>query len=422
MITPRNSSARALRAKANTSAGTPKSMNEPWDLVVVGAGPAGATTALAALHADPSLRVLLVDRSDFPRDKSCGDGIAPHCFEKLASIDVTGVEDGWTPLTRLELAREDESVAGTMARPVYVIPREVFDARLVERAVDRGATFRRERIVSIEMVSNGTVPDEIVLNGNISSGMVVGADGAHSVVRAKLGLPYGRRALAIRGYAPTPPDRRGTQVIRYGDRRQPAYAWAFDRGDGLSNVGYGELLPSDGEGDPPSRALLLEQLEQLLPGSVGAGEHWKGHHLPLSGWRWEQPDGRLLLTGDAAGLINPMTGEGIYYAIATGIAAGQSAVRALRNGSDPGALHRQAVRALLARHLKHTWVASKLAEHPAIVDGGIRVARRDGQVFDQLVELGLGDGRISGRLVRGLVSGLARKGLRTVVPNRKGLL
>ncbi|MDX6371804.1 MAG: hypothetical protein QOD98_792 [Nocardioidaceae bacterium] len=388
--------------------------SESWDLVIVGAGPAGATTALAALHEDPSLRVLLLDRSEFPRDKSCGDGIAPHCFEKLASIGVTGVEDGWTPLTRLELARGEQAVVRTMARPVYVIPRQVFDARLVERAVDRGATFRRDRIVSCEIVSNETVPGrtishEIVLNGTISSGIVVGADGAHSVVRKALGLPYDRRALAIRGYAPTPPDRRGTQVIRYGDRRQPAYAWAFDRGDGLSNVGYGELLPPDGTGDPPSRALLLDQLERLLPGSVDAGEDWKGHHLPLSGWRWDQPDGRLLLTGDAAGLINPMTGEGIYYAIATGIAAGRSAVRALSGGGDPGALHRQAVRGLLGRHLKHTFVASRLAEHPVIVDGGIRVARRDKQVFDEIVELGLGDGRISGRLVRGLVAGLGRK-------------
>jgi menaquinone-9 beta-reductase len=372
-------------------------MTERWDLVVVGAGPAGASAALAALHADPSLKVLLLDRSDFPRDKSCGDGIAPHCFEKLASIGVTGVEDGWTPLTQLELARGEESVAGEMARPVYVIPREVFDARLVERAVERGAVLRRRRVSSVDELADARV--------------VVGADGAHSVVRAHLGLPYGRRAIAIRGYAPTPPDRRGTQIIRYGDRRQPAYAWAFDRGDGLSNIGYGELLPTDGDA-PPSRRLLLEQLDQLLPGYDGT--HWKGHHLPLSGWRWDQPDGRLLLAGDAAGLINPMTGEGIYYAIATGLSAGRSAVRALRESGDAGALHRQAVRAELGRHLKHTFVASRLAERPVIVDGGIRVARRDHQVFDQLVELGLGDGRISPRLVRGLVAGLARKGLRRV--------
>src|SRR3954451_18164719 len=176
------------------------------------------------------------------------------------------------------MAPGEGSVAPPTARPVYVISRQVFDVRLVERAVDRGAVFRRQRVTSVE-----ELPD---------AGVVVGADGAHSVVRAHLGLPQGRRALAIRGYAPTPPARRGTQVIRYGDRRQPAYAWAFDRGDGLSNVGYGELLPDAGEGDPPSRALLLDQLEELLPGSVVDGMHWRGHHLPLSGWRWDQPDGR----------------------------------------------------------------------------------------------------------------------------------
>ena len=371
--------------------------SEHWDLVVVGAGPAGATTALAALHADASLKVLLLDRAEFPRDKSCGDGIAPHCFTELASIGVTGIEAGWAPLTRLELARGDQSVARPMARPVHVIPRQVFDARLVEQAVDRGATLRRQRVTSVDALPPAAV--------------VVGADGAHSVVRGHLGLPPGRRALAIRGYAPTPPERRGTQVIRYGDRRQPAYAWAFDRGDGLSNVGYGELLPPTDAGDPPSRTLLLDQLDRLLPGSVAAGDHWKGHHLPLSGWRWHQPDGPVLLTGDAAGLINPMTGEGIYYAIATGISAGRTAAVARHAPATAGALHRRAVRSLLGRHLKHTWVASRLAEYPMIVDGGIRVARRDRQVFDELVELGLGDGRISGRLVRGLGSGLGHKAM-----------
>jgi geranylgeranyl reductase family protein len=377
-----------------------------WDLIVVGAGPAGTATALSAIHAGPGLRVLLLDRADFPRDKSCGDGIAPHVLDRLGRIGVTGVEDGWTPLTRLELARGTSSVSRPMARPVYVIPREVFDARLVERAVAAGATLVRHRVADVRATDAG-----IVLDGRYRAPVVVGADGAHSVVRGHLGLPDGRRALAIRGYAPTPPERRGTQVIRYGDRRQPSYAWAFDRGDGLSNVGYGELLPDDRTDDPPNRAVLLDQLDRLLPGSVEAGEQWKAHHLPLSGWTWEQPDGPVLLTGDAAGLINPMTGEGIYYAVATGITAGRATAQAFRASApaNAGVLHRRAVRALLGRHLKHTWTAARLSESTTVVEGGIRAARRDGRVFDELVELGLGDGRISRHLVGHLLGGMARR-------------
>ena len=103
--------------------------------------------------------MLLLDRADFPRDKSCGDGIAPHVFDRLSRIGVTGVEDGWTPLTRLELARGSSSVARTMARPVWVIPREVFDARLVERAVAAGAALVRHRVGEVRVTDQGVVLD-----------------------------------------------------------------------------------------------------------------------------------------------------------------------------------------------------------------------------------------------------------------------
>jgi geranylgeranyl reductase family protein len=388
-------------------------MTEDWDVIVVGAGPAGSSAAISTRYTDPRLRVLMLDRADFPRDKSCGDGIAPHVFDRLRMIGVTGVEDGWTPLTRLELARGSSSVAGEMARPVHVIPRRIFDARLVERAVDAGVTLAKHRVAEVRVTD-----DAVVLDDRYRAQVVIAADGAHSVLRDRLGLTDGKRALAIRGYAPTPPDRVGTQVIRYGDRRQPSYAWAFDRGDGLSNIGYGELLPEDRTDDPPSRAVLLEQLERLLPGSVAGGDDWKAHHLPLSGWRWEQPDGRILLAGDAAHLINPMTGEGIYYAVATGITAGRSTAQAFRakHPVRAGALHHRAVDGLLGRHLKHTWTAARLAESSMLIEGGIRAARRDGRVFDELVELGLGDGRISGHLVRQLATGVARRGLRMRPP------
>lgn len=375
-----------------------------WDLVVVGAGPAGSATALAALADHPGLRVLLLDRCDFPRDKACGDGIAPHVVDALRAVAVHDLTDGWAPLRHLRISQGGATAARSLARPVWVIPRAVFDARLVERATRAGAVLRRHRVRDVRAGSAG-----VVLDDRFRASVVVGADGAHSVLRTATGRPPGRRALALRGYAPTPPGRAGSQVIVYGARRQPSYAWSFDRGDGLANVGYGE--PLGGHPDRPSRAVLLEQLETLLPGSAAEGAQWRGHHLPLSGWRWPQPDGRVLLAGDAAGLVNPMTGEGIYYAVATGILAGRAAARSVAGGSPDGAgaAHRTAVRRLLARHLRHTSAAARLSTVPAVVDAGIRAAARHQRVFDDLVEIGLGRGTITPRLAGGLVAGLAAR-------------
>ncbi|SEC94854.1 geranylgeranyl reductase family [Nocardioides exalbidus] len=379
-----------------------------WDVVIVGAGPAGTSAALGALAEDPSLRVLLLDRSDFPRDKSCGDGIAPHAVDVLSEVGAGDVVAGWTPLRELELARGDLRVSRSMRREAYVVPRAVLDARLVDRAVERGAVLERHRATSLT-TAGGRAP---VVSGRLSGRVVVGADGAHSLVRrAVLGDRPQQRAIAIRGYAPTTDAGRGRQVIRYGVGRHPSYAWAFDRGDGWANVGYGELLPAErGQGSAPSKRLLLDQLEELIPGAASTGAEWRGHHLPLSSWRWDQPDGPVLLAGDAAGLINPMTGEGIYYAVASGVSAGRAAARAVAAGQPDGAgaRHRAEVRGLLGRHLRHTWTASRLSQSPRVVDAGIRAAAADQRTFDSLVEIGLGGGRIDARLAGGLVHSLIR--------------
>ena len=381
--------------------------DDAWDVVVVGAGPAGSTAALAALDADPALRVLLLDRSDFPRDKCCGDGIAPHVLDVLRTVGAGDVADGWMPSRRLELAHRGRRVVGALDRPAWVIPRAVFDARLVDRAVAAGAELRRQRVASVQRVGH-----HVVVDGSIRAKVVVGADGAHSAVRSSLRMPPHRaRALALRGYAPTPDRRRGMQVIRFGERRQPSYAWAFDRGDGLSNVGYGELVgPPDTAGATasPTRSLMLEQLEQLIPGAGTGGTAWRGHHLPLSGHRWHHPNGPTLLVGDAAGLVNPLTGEGIYYAVATGALAGRAAACAVAEGAPAaaGAAYRSEVRRLLAAHLRHTWLVSRLARRPHVLRAGLRAAGRSPRVFDDLVEIGLGGGRVTPRLASGLAAAL----------------
>jgi geranylgeranyl reductase family protein len=368
-----------------------------WDLVVVGGGPAGSAAAIAARRADPALRVLVLDRADFPRDKACGDGVAPHVLDVLRDLGVDGLLDDRTPVGRLRITRGGAGVDRTMARPSYVVPRRLLDARLLDAARDAGAVVRRHRVRTVRQDPGG-----VTLDGEIRAGVVVGCDGARSVVRAALGRTHDRWALAIRGYAPVRAELRGTQSIAFGSAVQPSYAWSFDRGDGRANVGYGEVLAPNGA--TPTRAHLLEQLERHLPGATRDGTDWRGHHLPLSGRRWRPPTGRVLLAGDAAGLVNPLTGEGIYYAVATGAAAGRAAAGP---PAAAGAAYARATTAFLLPHLRHTAAAAALARGP-VLGAGLRASARDQRVFDDLVELGLAGGHLTSTILRGLAGELLR--------------
>jgi menaquinone-9 beta-reductase len=374
-----------------------------WDLAIVGAGPAGAAAAIGALGVDPSLRVALLDRSTFPRDKSCGDGIAPQVIDLLDDAGVTSIVGDRAGVPRLRLRRGGLGVDRPMSRNTWVIPRTEFDHRLVTAARAAGAELLHQRVREVHEES------DVRLDDRHEARVVVGADGAHSVVRRSLGLAPGPMAVAIRGYAPTPPARADAQVIVFDRARQPAYAWSFDRGDGLSNVGYGVLA---GGRAGLTRAELLERLDILLPGASVGGTGWRGHQLPLSTGRWRPQPGRVLLAGDAAGLVNPMTGEGIYYAVATGLAAGRAAAEAI--GADSpvtaGSRYAASVSALLDRHLTHVRLAGWLCRSGAVIDAGLRASVADQRVFDDLVELGLARGTIRPRMLRRLVRELATTG------------
>ena len=369
-----------------------------WDVAVVGAGPAGAAAALGALAARPGARVVLLDRAAFPRDKSCGDGVAPHALDVLAGLGVRDLVADHRPVRRLRLGFAGaEPVRGDMSRPAFVVPRAVLDARIVAAAVERGAELRRHRV---RQVRPGA--DRVLVDESMAARVVVAADGADSAVRRQVGVPPTPRdhvAVAIRGYAPVTPGREDEQVITFAPRGWPAYAWSFPVGDGRANVGYGEVL---GRGRT-SRAHLLGRLDELLPGATSGATAWRAHHLPLSSGRPRQPGGRVLLAGDALSLVNPLTGEGIYYAVLSGVLAGRAAVG---GAADPGAAYRHLLRHELGRHLRHTTVASRLARRRRVVDAGVSAARRDARVFDDLVELGLGRGLLTGRLLRGLAAGL----------------
>ncbi len=241
-----------------------------WDLVVVGAGPAGAAAALGALDADPALRVLLLDRADFPRDKSCGDGIAPHVLRRprrrrrarrRRRLDAAARRSS-SPAASPRRARPWPG-RSTSSRARSSTPgwwRAPSTAGAVLRAAPgvRAAPPRRRGRARRPRHAPGSWSAPTAPTRWSGPAVATPATGP-----ARAGDPRLRA---------DPAGRRGTQVIRYGDRRQPAYAWAFDRGDGLSNVGYGELLPARRADDAaPSRALLLDQLERAAPRRGGDG-------------------------------------------------------------------------------------------------------------------------------------------------------
>ncbi|QSB16572.1 geranylgeranyl reductase family protein [Natronosporangium hydrolyticum] len=383
-----------------------------FDVAVVGAGPAGCAAALAATGR--GARVLLLDRAAFPRDKPCGDGIAPHALAVLDRLGAGGVVDGYPPVARLRVTGPGgDEVDRALPEVAHTVPRTVFDHRLVRVAVAAGAVLRRHPVHRIE-----EHPDHVTVDG-LAARVLIGADGASSTVRRYLGHrpnPPGHLALALRGYAPMPPEDPSlpenlsagppAQRIVMTGQGWPAYAWSFPIGDGRRNVGYGEVL----QGAPTTGRYLRDRLAALLPDLAGLDvTALRAHHLPLSTRRPTPGRGRVLLAGDALSLINPFTGEGIYYAVRSGELAGAEAA-----AGDAGAGERytRALAAALGRHLRHTRAAAWLGGHRWLVDAGVRAARRREPAFEALVALGLGDGLLTPGLLGSLFAEALRPRLR----------
>jgi geranylgeranyl reductase family protein len=281
---------------------------ERFDVAVVGAGPAGSTTAyrLSRAHA----RVLLVDKVRFPRDKPCGGGLTTRAVRQLPVSIEPVVEDRITRVRcRLRygrtIERRSEHVLCQMTQ------RRRLDAYLVEQAVEAGATFRDGVRVEIESDRRVRVDGEIV-----EVDALVGADGANGITAKTLGLGGDIvNGVALEGNLPyerLPDDEwRGMLVLELG-ALPGGYGWIFPKGDHV-NVGVGGW----GTEGPRLREQLRALCEQYGFG-VGELANVRGHRLPMRRSRTRFADGRGLLVGDAAGVIDPVSGDGIYEALVTG--------------------------------------------------------------------------------------------------------
>jgi len=291
-----------------------------FDVIVVGAGPAGCAAAYDLSAAGRS--VLLFDRDSFPRHKVCAGGLTVKSLN-LLRYDVQPV------IRRIcrEMAighRWAEPVVARSANPVVAMTdRSEFDAFCLQKTIGRGAEFRVCRV--IDGVTEREDHIELIVDGTpLISSFLVGADGAKSRIRRLIGegSEWFRRGLGIETTVPWVGRDARPMQFDFGvvDR---GYGWIFPKDDHL-NVGLYSLARSTSV----SRRSLMNYIEQRL-GRGAVANILRGGALGLGGENYRPESRRIFLVGDAAGMVEPLTGEGIHNAIRSG----QVAAAAIDEGS-----------------------------------------------------------------------------------------
>ena len=322
-------------------------------MLVVGAGPAGSATALRLARAGAN--VLLVDRARFPRDKPCGGGLTGRAL-RHAPCDVDPVVEHIVDRFRIRL-RYGRGFTRRHATPlVLMTQRRRLDLHLVEQAVAAGADFR-DGVRATEVRDEGTGIVGLLDGWPVRADTLVGADGANGIVARAAGLTNGIvNGVALEANVPYDAldreDIEGTAVIELGVV-PGGYGWVFPKGD-HANVGVGGW----GSEGPRLREHLarLTQQHGIDPAAL---RDRQGHRLPMRRAGAEPSRGRVLLVGDAAGLVDPLSGDGIYEAF---VSAELAADAILDDDLDAYAAR---LAAALDHHASASWAAKRALDRSA---------------------------------------------------------
>ncbi|HEY3238723.1 MAG TPA: geranylgeranyl reductase family protein [Acidimicrobiia bacterium] len=329
-------------------------MADRFDVVVVGGGPSGA--AAAYWLAEAGHHVVVLEKSRFPRDKTCGDGLTPRAVRQLHDMGLAG------PLSEFHRFGGLRSVAHGITLELewprhpeyppygYVVPRRHLDEMVAEAAVKAGATLWQATEAVAPLVEGGLVVGARVKRKDagamedIRGRYLLVADGANSRFGRALGTARARRyplGMAIRGYYRSP-DHDQDWIESHLDLRDrkgdalPGYGWIFPVGDGTVNVGVG-LLSTFRDWKGVNTSHLMEAFVEMAPAHWGLSPETAtcaptGGRLPMGNSVEPSAGPTWLVVGDAAGAINPFNGEGIAYAYETGRIAAEILDEALRTG------------------------------------------------------------------------------------------
>ncbi len=342
---------------------------------MVGAGPAGVAAGIEARRL--GLDALVVDKAGFPRDKTCGDGLTTGALRLLDDLGLdVRLLPSYAPVTETVLVsptgREVVVPLPTSGAYAGVVPRLELDAALVDLARTRGVEVREHAAVT-GLVDDGVDGYVATLadGTTVRARWVVAADGNYSPVRRM--LTDSERELgtwqAFRQYFSGVDDRR--LWVLFEEDFLPGYAWMFPVGDGRANLGFGVLR--DENGNAPSGKALAAQWRSLaarpsVRRALGPNARPEGTvrawPIPADYDRSRLTHGRALFAGDAANVVDPMTGEGIAQAIETGTLAARAVAASPDDTDTVVDRYRADVDRALGADLRFAALLQHILRHP----------------------------------------------------------
>lgn len=338
------SSAAPQGAPTSSATPLPPALEERYEVLVVGAGPAGA--AAARLLAQAGRRVLMVDQHPLGRDKTCGDGLIPDAHQALQKLGLLEAV-----MARAEPVREVGCVGPRGGRvdvpgELAVLPRQVLDELLARHAVAAGARFEQARFEQALEDAQGRVCGAVLQRGDerltLQADWVILATGAvpKALIAAGMCERHTPSGVALRGYvhAPAMVGRIHAMEVVWSREVRPGYGWIFPAPQGRFNIGVGvtdshSAVAGKGRKKDVNLRALFDAFCQHYPPAAELMRHGqlegelKGAPLrcTLQGARWTRPG--LLVSGEAAGSTYSFTGEGIGKAMATGMAAAEAVLQ-----------------------------------------------------------------------------------------------